>query len=423
MRIKSLQLNNFRCFDDITIDFDPYLTVIVGINGSGKTTILQALRAILMPLQNYVRINQIICSNLSKYDIKINSKNDIVLFKLYIDSFEINIPFESFKTPVYLSDFGNFFQIAEKIRENIKEFPLIISYSSERYISDDDILLNQHYSLSHDNVAYMNNNNQQLDYKSTLLWFKEADNMEARYIRDNNDLNYRLTELQAVRHVISKILLDRYEKPTLNKSGLELTLREKNTNNIYTLTQLSHGFKAMLTLAIDLARRMIQANQNIEFNDINSILSLPAIVLIDEIELHLHPSWQQTVIPTLRAVFPETQFIITTHSPQVITSIENKYIRILDGQNIYTSDLGTFGASSERVLEHIFEVKPRPDNKVTNVLNQYFKLIHENKGKSAEAIALRNQLNVWLKDDPSLFDADLFIKNLEMAAEMNKNYV
>jgi predicted ATP-binding protein involved in virulence len=84
----------------------------------------------------------------------------------------------------------------------------------------------------------------------------------------------------------------------------------------------------MLAMVMDLARRMAQANPRLE-----DPLQSEAIVLIDEVDLHLHASWQQTILPDLLRVFPNAQFIVTTHSPQVLTTVEPEQIQILDWQN------------------------------------------------------------------------------------------
>ena len=87
------------------------------------------------------------------------------------------------------------------------------------------------------------------------------------------------------------------------------------------LDQLSGGQRAVLALAADLAWRMAQGNPHLD-----GPLRSEAIVLIDEVELHLHPSWQQRILNDLRRTFPNAQFIVSTHSPQVLTTVEPKHI-------------------------------------------------------------------------------------------------
>ena len=113
-------------------------------------------------------------------------------------------------------------------------------------------------------------------------------------------------------------------------------------------------------------------------NEIKNALDYPAIVLIDEVELHLHPAWQQRVLPSLLEIFPNTQFIVTTHSPQIISSIEPKHLRILSQNRISLPSSSTYGAESQRVLEEVFGVTARySENEAKKTLDAYFELIHK----------------------------------------------
>jgi predicted ATP-binding protein involved in virulence len=145
----------------------------------------------------------------------------------------------------------------------------------------------------------------------------------------------------------------------------------------------------------------------------------PAIVLIDEIEKHLHPSWEQKILPSLLKIFPNTQFIVTTHSPQVLTSIKPQQIRILDNGEVSYSPITTFGTTSHRILNEIFHVNSRSNNEVTKILTKYLDLVNNKKGYSDEAINLRNKLNQFLEDDPILTDADFFLNHYN--AKNNNN--
>ena len=88
-----------------------------------------------------------------------------------------------------------------------------------------------------------------------------------------------------------------------------------------SLDQLSGGYRIVLALAADIAARMVTGNPHRD-----NPLESEAIVLIDEVELHLHPSWQQRVLIDLARTFPNTQFIVSTHSPQVLTTVEPQRI-------------------------------------------------------------------------------------------------
>jgi predicted ATP-binding protein involved in virulence len=144
-----------------------------------------------------------------------------------------------------------------------------------------------------------------------------------------------------------------------------------------------------------------------------NVLDFPAIVLIDNIELHLYPSWHQIILPILMNIFPNVQFIVTTYSPQVLTSVKPENIRKLVDNKIINITNSTFGAENKLVLEDIFGVSSRPPNKIKNLLTKYYNLINNNKGRSKEAINIRNELELYLFDDPMLRTADYFISQKE----------
>jgi predicted ATP-binding protein involved in virulence len=178
-----------------------------------------------------------------------------------------------------------------------------------------------------------------------------------------------------------------------------------------SLDQLSDGYRMMLALVMNLARRMLQANPHREKNALES----EAIVLIDKVDLHLHPKWQQRVLIDLMAIFPNTQFIVTTHSPQVLTTIKPEQIILLEHEKEVIAEQVTssYGAESGRLLSEIMAVDERPPaevNEFTRLLEQYYQLIEGNKGESEAALEIRSKLNELSIDDPDLITADMEIE-------------
>jgi predicted ATP-binding protein involved in virulence len=121
------------------------------------------------------------------------------------------------------------------------------------------------------------------------------------------------------------------------------------------IDQLSDGEKNLLALAGDLGRRLAQANPSLE-----DPLSAEAVVMIDEIELHLHPGWQRMVVERLRETFPHCQFILTTHSPQVLSQIPAESVILLDRFQRVELPAGTLGRDSNSILSEIMGVPERP---------------------------------------------------------------
>lgn len=132
------------------------------------------------------------------------------------------------------------------------------------------------------------------------------------------------------------------------------TLVIEKSGTVLDVRQLSDGERGILSMALDLARRLSQANEGAD----DPLAEGQAIVLIDEIDLHLHPKWQRQIVHNLSGAFPRCQFIATTHSPQVIGEVEHERIQIIaDGQ--VHSPTHSYGVDSSRVLEEVMGSAPR----------------------------------------------------------------
>ena len=121
-----------------------------------------------------------------------------------------------------------------------------------------------------------------------------------------------------------------------------------------SVRQMSDGERGILALVLDLTRRLVQANPEME----DPIAESEAVVLIDELELHLHPKWQRQIVRKLQRTFPRCQFIATTHSPQVVGELSHNRIQIMTDGGVYTPS-HSFGVDSSRVLEEIMGARPR----------------------------------------------------------------
>lgn len=176
------------------------------------------------------------------------------------------------------------------------------------------------------------------------------------------------------------------------------------------ISQLSDGIRNMLALVGDIAYRCYKLNAHMGEN---APQRTHGIVMIDEVDMHLHPSWQQTVLTDLKTAFPNLQFIVTTHSPQVTSSVPSESIRVLDNGNIFSASPGTEGAESSRLLKRLFGVELRPpNNPATRRLNEYLNLVYAGRWNTLRAKRLRSLLNARYKgEEPALVDADLHIEN------------
>jgi len=175
------------------------------------------------------------------------------------------------------------------------------------------------------------------------------------------------------------------------------------------IASLASGTKIAAGLAIDLASRMARANPHLGADAL--LYQTPGIVLIDEVDLHLHPTWQQQIVPALRRTFPLVQFILSTHSPQVIATVESDNIRILRDDRV---DIPRFayGLRPEAVLARVQDTNPNPDVPARTVLNRYLSAVYADQGRSEEMLRLRRELDDTLGGptlNPELIEADAYL--------------
>jgi predicted ATP-binding protein involved in virulence len=200
-------------------------------------------------------------------------------------------------------------------------------------------------------------------------------------------------------------------------SNLRINRRERGSAQIlvdkyaqeFDIGQLSDGEKNLIALIGDIARRLTIGNPNSE-----DPLKESGVVLIDEIDLHLHPKWQRIIAERITEVFPNCQFIISSHSPQVISHIRPESLIILrnvEGEISKHTVNESYGKSSDRILEDIMEEPSRPKD-IDDEIKLIFKLIQDGKtGQAQEKIVtLRNSIG----EDGDLVKAGVLIKRREI---------
>ena len=257
------------------------------------------------------------------------------------------------------------------------------------------------------------------NFRELFEWFYIKENEELREQRERRDHDFHLKELSAVREAISS-MIEGVTEPHVEFKPLRLVVSEKLNNGPSkkrNLDQLSGGYQAVLALAADLAWRMAQGNPHLP-----NPLESEAVVLIDEIELHLHPSWQQRILGDLRRTFPNAQFIVSTHSPQILTTVQPKSIVEMHRENnrvmAQQTEEATFGAKAGDVLATVMGVNERPDdNDFVKLLNSYMNLVGDGQGESDEAVKIRQMLEKLSPHDLELDRFDIEIRRQRIMKE------
>ncbi len=348
MFIKKLIIENFRGFKGRhEIDFlSEKKNVIVGVNGAGKTSILdslailmQTIAAEIVPMSTSQRVtfsNKEIFvearSTMSKgfFSRKSNNENTVE----GVLSAELNLN----ALPHYNRIEGK--KIIDSIKKDVGNMsngviPLFAYYQTQRRLEGEG---NGSYIQPQNERTKIYNYktfDAKIDYSSILAWYIQQINIQNNAKVKKKDLAYELPAIASFSNSLNQFITEldnsklsnftldvsehgSYQTIYLDKEGLRLEL-----------TQLSAGEKMLIGMVLDMAYKMSIANPKMD----NPLLT-DGIVLIDEIELHLHPKWQMTVLDALSSIFPNIQFIITTHSPLVINHVSNEELIILNNSKI-----------------------------------------------------------------------------------------
>jgi predicted ATP-binding protein involved in virulence len=156
---------------------------------------------------------------------------------------------------------------------------------------------------------------------------------------------------------------------------------ELHNGEIRPFHMLSDGYRNMVTLVADIGWRASVLNPH---HGSNAHQLTEGIVLIDELDLHLHPAWQRSIVADLRRTFPKIQFIVTTHSPQVVASVNRDQVRLLDRNQLVSGKPYVEGRDSGELLEDVFGVPPRP-GEVKAEIKEVYQLIEAAQFAEARA--------------------------------------
>ncbi|MGK2232164.1 retron Ec78 anti-phage system effector ATPase PtuA [Colwellia polaris] len=467
-KIDSLKLENFKGFNNIEIEFSKKnnTTILIGNNGCGKSTILEAIQKTLTHLSARLATNSPNGELIDELEITEKSKFSKIIPTFSLQDCEFSMELASSRVLEEtqlkgkyseINELSKVLRLANSERPDLS-LPLFASYTVGRAndvttkdIEDSEEIKDNH--IWNKAKAYNKSLSGKADFKLFFRWFKEMvekDNSEnsefivlkSKIKSKEEEINSPLLKKLLTKHPETKELIKQYQsevnalKKQLNatsnidnkslevvknaiymfldgfsnlklmRSPLDLTI-VKNEVTLSVL-QLSQGEKSVLSLVADIARRLTLLNPNS-----TESLNGSGIVLIDEIDLHLHPSWQQKIIQRLEHTFPNLQFIITTHSPQVCHTIDSDNIWLLRNGKKYRPPKGTRGAVSSWVLENLFFVDERPPNdKYTEMLNEYKELVYQEKYKEERSISLGKTLTAHFgEDDEALIKIKLYIDN------------
>jgi predicted ATP-binding protein involved in virulence len=436
MILEQLRLANFRCFESLTVPLDRRLNVFIGGNGAGKTAMLDGVAVALAPIPARLPLEKKGRSLTALHsDIRLTGEDRAAPF-LHVAAdglsegsariswdrtrFRDESPTTKKEAPAGRKELKALQSYVDRIIDahNANRpytLPVFAFYSTTRAI---DV---PRYRLQKRGVPTTCRRFAGLEdalesktsFRHAVAWFDFLEQRELRERRDGT-IWRSLPALEAVRRAIS-LMIPGVRNPRIDGTTGRFavdTKDPKGTTIKLHLDQLSDGCQVLLGVVMDFALRLALANPPEQTGE--DVLASEAILAIDEVELHLHPSWQQRVIPDLRRTFPNTQLILTTHSPQVATTVPSPNLRILRGSELYVAPPGTEGAEAQRLLVDAFRVEPRPRLPPAQELNEYLRLVDARKWDTPRALELRHRLDEWSQgQEPRLLEADLQIENMK----------
>lgn len=416
MKIKYLQIKNFRGITDFEIDNLSSLNVIAGINGAGKTSVLIALRILLSWL--VARIKNAKGRGINILDKDITKGKDFCFLKICLyngATWQIYKKRSGVRRTIeadglYKTSMSDMMALANGIAETIdvnpekSNIPLIDAYGVNRVVEDTPMRVRKTHKLQPLDALSVNMSNS-VNFNDFFMWFREIEDIENESMRNNGVLSDD-PKLNAVRSAITD-LLDGYSglKVQRNPRAFIITKGDQHFN----FNELSDGEKSYLALVLDIARKMAMTHPALE-----RPLEGDGIVLIDEIDLHLHPTWQRDVISRLQKIFPNCQFFITTHSPHVVSSANikagDKLILITHGE-AETVLVNNYGRESSIVLADIFQMDSLRNPVVQNHIDKVWACLKEKDYDSD----LFNAELAWLKANVDAADSIFVQINLQIA--------
>ncbi len=423
MYIQELKLNRYRGAYNLSIPLREHLNVFVGMNGAGKSTLLDASATLLSWLVNRIKSSgssgqpiteKEIMNGWPSANLSLTLNIDDDLYRWGIAKTRKNIAAKEFT-----SDLSAVSSLAKKIQSELltqeaqAKLPLFVYYPVNRSVLDIPLRIREKHRFDllscYDHALGGGAN-----FRTFFEWFREREDLENEAYRDLNSFfpehartAYPDPQLTAVREALEQ-LMPSFKNLTVRRSPLRMEV-EKN-GQLLTVNQLSDGEKCLMAMIGDMARRMAIANPKLE-----KPLTGEGIFLIDEIDLHLHPTWQQMIIPRLTSVFPNCQFLISTHSPHVITHVQAENLFLL---NMYNGRLGwqaageSYGKTVERVLEDLMGLETTRPKEIDQEIKEVFVQISD--GELDKARNLIQKLQARIGTDPELIKANVLIRRKEL---------
>lgn len=439
--LKNITLHNFRRFEDTIYELNPQMNVFIGKNASGKTTVLEAvtvvLGAYLSSFKQYVPSRFV--QNISDRDVmrkslqtmkNVATTSGVPQYPCIVES---EIAFDGTVAECKRSlekEGGRTKSLGKNVlREVVSEwekaikaadgsdmqqiYPLILYLSSARLWNENRI--GEIDKIPSRTDAYQRCLDQKRSSQSSFEYIRLLGNLASEE-NDGKPLPAYEVIMNAVRYSLQEELLPGQQVLYSSRYG---GIAVKNADGtIIDFAALSDGYRNVIKIVTDIATKMCILNPYLQGD---TLKKTPGVVVIDELDLSLHPTWQRRIVRILKELFPKVQFICATHSPFIVQSLENGELIVLDGE----LDEEYSGQSIEDISEDIMQVPivqySEKKLKMYEVAEKYFHALK--KCTSEEELGkLKEELDYWssIYSDNPAYSALMKQKYLEKKMEMKE---
>lgn len=407
MKLERLSLAHCGGFEQLDIDFEADVTLIAGVNGVGKSTLLRALAVVLSRAMPEFSPSRSAVIYFTDDDIHGGKSSLEVSVRLQIAGQTINAGVQRLRgaeeqgerfmllrqaeASTEVADFIDSLRgrtLTGDLEAGMKETrtalaklksaanpPLAVYFTPKRQLPGQPRTLPEAKPFD-PSIAYGRAlHDREVELREFMHWFRTQEKLGAA------SEPRRLKVLNALRSVVTE-LVPEFSNLRIQENPRLGFMVDKRGQPFY-LHQLSDGERGLLALVFDLTRRLAIANPKSD----NPIAEGFALVLIDEIELHLHPKWQRDVVKRLPAIFKSCQFVITTHSPQVIGEVKAHCVRLLSsrkGKVVSDTPGMAFGTDSNWIL-NVLMGADEMNEEVEKTLEDVSHLISERKLDEAKS--------------------------------------
>ena len=400
MKIDKLVLKNYRCYKELELYFNENITVIVGNNGAGKTAILDAIAVSLGTFFN--KLDGVKGLSIDKKDARLEAYQMGESFDVQ-PQFPVNISMTGFfdeeeitwsrslngkngNTTIIdakqMINISNDYQRRLRLGDKDVILPIIAYYGTGRLW---DYHRQKKVGIFKENTktnGYIDCLSGTANVKLMMNWFRKKTIQASKKSGDENELNI---VCQAISECYSKFAGYENVEISLNldTNDLECLYEDREGGKMkMPLSQMSDGYKSTLSLVADIAYRMAVLNPQLE----EKVLKMTeGVVLIDEIDLHLHPAWQQRILEDLRTIFPKVQFIVTTHAPSVISSVKNDSLVILKDYEACSDEVENYGNDSNSIMKTVMGVSERAPE-VAKLFERFYSSLKDGRFDASEKI-------------------------------------